>query len=137
MPSELERQIGNFLAELRRKNVSAHTLTAYASDLRQFLEYFTPPGEEPPAPGEFGAWKIREWLGDLYSHKLTAVTMRRKMSALRVFFRYLVREGTLRINPARLVRMPKAPSRRSTWWVSLMSRSASFGAVARPPRGQP
>lgn len=111
MPSELEQQIENFLGELRRKNVSGHTLTAYSADLRQFLEYFTPPGEAPAAAGDFDTWKIREWMGDLYTHKLAAVTVRRKLSALRMFFRYLVREGTLQINPARLVRMPKAPSR--------------------------
>ncbi|MEO7653625.1 MAG: tyrosine-type recombinase/integrase [Bryobacteraceae bacterium] len=111
MPSELEQHVERFLAELRRKNVSDHTLKAYSSDLRQFLEYFTPPGEAPPAPGNFDTWKIREWMGDLYAHKLAAVTMRRKLSALRMLFRFLVREGTLQINPARLVRMPKAPSR--------------------------
>ena len=111
MPSELEHQIESFLAELRRKNVSDHTLTAYGADLRQFLEYFTPPGEVPPAAGEIDTWKIREWMGDLYAHKLAAVTIRRKLSALRMLFRYLVREGTLKINPAKLVRTPKTPSR--------------------------
>jgi integrase/recombinase XerC len=107
--SELERQIEAFLAELHRKNVSEHTLAAYTSDLRQFIEYFTPPGAEPPAPAAIDTWQIREWLGDLYAHKLAAVTMRRKLSALRMLFRYLVREGVLKINHARLVRMPKAP----------------------------
>ena len=109
--SELASQIGRFLEELKRNNVSPHTLSAYASDLAQFLEYFTPPGAEPPGPREFEVWKIREWLGSLYQQKLTAVSMRRKLSALRAFFRYLAREGTIELNPARLVRMPKAPSR--------------------------
>ncbi len=109
--SELASQIGRFVEELQRNNVSPHTLSAYASDLAQFLEYFSPPGAEPPAPREFEVWKIREWLGDLYQKKLTAVSMRRKLSALRAFFRYLAREGAIELNPARLVRMPKAPLR--------------------------
>jgi len=37
--------------------------------------------------------------------------MRRKLSALRAFFRFLAREGVIELNPARLVRMPKAPLR--------------------------
>jgi integrase/recombinase XerC len=37
--------------------------------------------------------------------------MRRKLAALRAFFRFLAREGTIAINPARLVRTPKAPVR--------------------------
>ena len=109
--SELATHIGRFLEELARANVSAHTVTAYGSDLAQFLEYFSPPGTQPPAPGDFEVWQIREWLGSLYRDKLTAVSMRRKLSSLRAFFRFLTREGTIDINPARLVRMPKAPVR--------------------------
>jgi integrase/recombinase XerC len=109
--SELERRIDLFLEELERNNVSPHTLEAYGSDLAQFLEYFSPPGAEPPGPSEFEVWKIREWLGSLYEQGLTAVSMRRKLAALRAFFRHLSREGVIELNPARLVRMPKAPVR--------------------------
>jgi site-specific recombinase XerC len=35
--SELESQIARFLDELKRNNVSPHTLAAYGSDLAQFL----------------------------------------------------------------------------------------------------
>ena len=109
--SDLGSHIDRFLEELKRNNVSSHTLTAYGSDLAQFLEYFSPPGTEPPAPESIEVWQIREWLGSLYRAKLTAVTMRRKLAALRAFFRFLTREGTIELNPARLVRMPKAPLR--------------------------
>jgi len=109
--SELESQIGRFLDELKRNNVSPHTLAAYGSDLAQFLEYFSAPGVDPPAPREFDIWTIREWLGKLYSQKLSPVSTRRKLAAVRALFRFLAREGTIEINPARLVRTPKAPVR--------------------------
>jgi integrase/recombinase XerC len=109
--SELESQIARFLDELKRNNVSLHTLAAYGSDLAQFLEYFSPPGEKPPAPSQFEVWNIREWLGSLYSQKLSAISMRRKLAALRAFFRFMAREGTIGMNPARLVRTPKSPLR--------------------------
>src|SRR6185436_9628646 len=110
-PSELESSIGQFLQELARKNVSAHTLKAYGSDLGQFLEYLSPKGSEPPAPERVDVWQIREWLGALYQDRQSPVTMRRKLAALRAFFRFLAREGRVQVNPARLARMPKAPQK--------------------------
>lgn len=107
--SELELQIGRFLDELRRENVSPHTLRSYAADLRQFLEYFSPPGTEPPRPADFDPLDIREWLGDLYRQRLSTVTLRRKLAALRSFFKYLVRLGLVGANVPRLIRTPKAP----------------------------
>ena len=107
--SELELQIERFLAELARKQVSPHTLEAYGTDLRQFLEYFTPPDGEPPPLARFEVLEIREWLADLYSRRLTAVSIRRKLAAVRSLFRFLSREGLVPMNAARLVRTPKAP----------------------------
>ena len=109
--SELERQIGRFIEELERNNASPHTIKSYESDLRQFLDYFSPPGEQAPAPSEFDVLKIREWLAGLYDHKLSPVSIRRKLAALRVFFRFLVREGLAPVNTPRLLRTPKSPKK--------------------------
>ncbi|HVP46377.1 MAG TPA: site-specific tyrosine recombinase/integron integrase [Bryobacteraceae bacterium] len=109
--SELERQIGRFVEELKRNNASPHTIRSYESDLRQFLDYFSPPGAEPPSPSEFDVLKIREWLASLYDQKLTVVSIRRKLAALRVFFRFLVREGLAPMNTPRLLRTPRAPKK--------------------------
>ena len=107
--SELERQIERFVEELKRNNASPHTIKAYESDLRQFVEYFSPPETQPPAPSAFDVLKIREWLASLYDQKLSAVSIRRKLAALRVFFRFLVREGLAPINAPRLLRTPRGP----------------------------
>ncbi len=101
--------IGEYLAELRRQNASTHTIEAYGSDLRQFLHYFSPPGEAPPPLKEFDTWKIREWIAHLYDQKISAISIRRKLAAVRAVFKHLVRQGVLPLNPARLVRTPKAP----------------------------
>jgi integrase/recombinase XerC len=106
---ELEIQIGRYLDELKRRDASAHTLESYGIDLRQFLEYFTPPGGEPPSCAQLGVLEIREWMADLYSRQLTAVSIRRKLAAVRSFFRFLSREGVIPMNTARLVRTPKTP----------------------------
>ena len=49
-PSELARQIERYRQELFRTGASAHTITAYAADLAQFLEFLSPPETEPPPP---------------------------------------------------------------------------------------
>lgn len=106
---DLAAQIQNYLDELRRQNASAHTVRNYASDLEQFLAYFTIAGQPEPAIEQFDTLAIREWLGHLYEQQLTAVSMRRKLAAVRSFFKYLLREGLIDKNVARLVRTPKAP----------------------------
>jgi integrase/recombinase XerC len=104
---ELAAEIDRFLDELRRENASAHTVRNYASDLAQFVKYFTI--KDQPSVEEIDALAIREWLGHLYGEELTAVSMRRKLAAVRSFFKFLLRDGVVAINVARLVRTPKAP----------------------------
>ncbi|HUI53652.1 MAG TPA: tyrosine-type recombinase/integrase [Bryobacteraceae bacterium] len=109
--SELAVQIDRYLQELARGGVSAHTIDAYAADLRLFLEFLSPPETEPPAPAAIDLLLLREWLAFLYNEKLTAVTIRRKLAAVRSLFRFMLREGVVPLNVARLVRTPKAPKK--------------------------
>jgi len=109
--SELGNAIQRYLGELHRTNASPHTLRNYGSDLAQMLEYFSPPGAPAPSPGAITALDLREWLGDLYTHGLDALSIRRKLAAVRSLFRFLAREGAVPTNVARLVRTPKAPQR--------------------------
>jgi integrase/recombinase XerC len=107
--SGLRIHVESFLAELKQENVSAHTLRAYAADLRQFVDYFSPPGVEPPPVEKLDTLALREWLGDLYRQQLAAVSMRRKIAAVRSLFRFLVAHRVVETNIARLLRTPKAP----------------------------
>ena len=108
-PSELARHIERFLHALGVANASPHTLRNYASDLRQFLEYFSPPEAEPPGPAAFDHHLIREFLGALYARGNTNRSVARKLAAVRAFFAFLARERTIAANPARLVATPKLP----------------------------
>ncbi|MCX6619926.1 MAG: tyrosine recombinase XerC [Acidobacteria bacterium] len=107
--SELRRHMKEFIGELRRENSSPHTVRNYESDLEQFLTYFSPPGAEPPAPSAIDPIAIREWMGSLFDARLTAASVRRKLAALRSFFKYLVRMAVIENSPARLVRTPRMP----------------------------
>jgi integrase/recombinase XerC len=119
--SGLSESIDRYLSALRLQNASPHTLRNYESDLAQFLDYFSPPqprpsgwGSEPsapPDPSAISALDLREWLGSLYDRELDRISIRRKLAAVRSLFRFLVREGIVATNAARLVRTPKAPKR--------------------------
>jgi len=106
---ELHRAIEDYLESLARRNESPHTLRNYAADLREFTEYFSPEGTEPPAPAEFDLLSLREWLAHLYDREQKPATIRRKLASLRGLFHYLSRERRISRNPARLLRLPKMP----------------------------
>jgi integrase/recombinase XerC len=116
--SQLARQIQRYLEELARGGASPHTVEAYGTDLRQFLEFLSPPaasGSEPPAgppdPAAIDLLLLRQWLASLYDENLTAVSIRRKLAAVRGLFAFLLREDLVKINTARLLRTPKAPQK--------------------------
>jgi integrase/recombinase XerC len=109
--SELADQTERYRQDLERRGVSPHTVRAYAADLAQFIEYLSPPGAEPPPPDAIDSLIFREWLAALYGANLTAVTIRRKLAAVRGLFGFLHREGLVKSNRARLVRTPRIPKK--------------------------
>src|SRR6476659_3655123 len=107
----MEKLIEQFLEHLcYERNVSAHTLRNYASDLEQFLDFLDPSGARPrslPEVIEIDHLTIREWLAALHGAQKKKASIARKLAALRTFFQFLVREGLLESNPAKLVATPR------------------------------
>src|SRR5689334_25053699 len=109
----MEQLIEQFLEHLRyERNVSAHTLRNYASDLQQFVDFLAPvdaSGQRRTLPelNEIDHLTIREWLGELHNSQKTKSSIARKLAALRTFFQFLVREGMVELNPAKLVSTPR------------------------------
>ena len=105
----LAAEVGRFLESLARANLSLHTRRSYASDLKQFAAYFARSGKKAPAPSQFDALKIREFMAECYRRGNSNRSVARKLSALRSFFDFLVREGVIPHSPAKLVATPKTP----------------------------
>jgi integrase/recombinase XerC len=104
--------IDKFLEYLRSvRNSSPHTIVNYEKDLEQFQAYLTPPGTETPAVSSINHDVIREYVGHLHETGLEKSSIARKLACLRSFFKYCVREGKMKENPARLVPTPKLPKR--------------------------
>src|SRR4051794_29237811 len=104
----LNDSLTQFLQHLRyERNLSPHTLRNYASDLEQFKEHLFSVEKRVDVPvEEIDRLTIREWMASLHGdHKKTSVA--RKLASLRTFFQFLIREGKLESNPAKMVATPK------------------------------
>ena len=107
--SELMAQVASFVGEMARRNSSAHTIRNYSSDLGAFVEYLKPGAEAHPR--DIDLWILREWMAHLFEQELEAVTIRRRLAAVRSLFKFMLAEGVIGKNPARLLRTPKAPKK--------------------------
>ncbi|HEX8491950.1 MAG TPA: tyrosine recombinase XerC [Pyrinomonadaceae bacterium] len=109
----IEQLLTQFFEHLRyERNVSEHTLRNYASDLSQFYDYLAPADSQSGARRELDVRQIdhitiREWLSSLHTAQKKKTSVARKLAALRTFFQFLVREGVVELNPAKLVSTPR------------------------------
>jgi integrase/recombinase XerC len=104
----LEKHIEAFLEALRNRAVSEHTLSSYAGDLRDFQAFLKLRKIESRAMDHV---TVRDFLGYLYEQGLKKSSVARKLACLRTFFRFLVRDGRMRTNPAELISSPRLPKR--------------------------
>ena len=108
----MTNEIGQFLDYLTfERNVSVNTVAAYRDDLESFLSFlcndYLSMGRDQIELARVDHLTIRAYLAHLSRRKLSRNSVARHLSALRTFFRYLVREGVVEANPARAVATPK------------------------------
>jgi integrase/recombinase XerC len=108
----VKNEIGDFLDYLTyERNVSPNTISAYRDDLESFTgflcnDYFTM-GRDQIELARVDHLTVRSYLAHLSRRKLARASVARHLSALRSFFKFLVREGAVEANPARTVATPK------------------------------
>jgi len=105
----LEEHIKQFLQHLQyERNVSTHTLRNYASDLEQFLVFIRQASKSlEPSIEDIDHLTIREWLAELHGVNKKKSSIARKLASLRTFYQFLIREGVVEKNFAKLVSTPK------------------------------
>ena len=105
----LEEYLNQFFQHLKyERRVSEHTLRNYLSDLGQFREHLFTIDKRSDIPvTDIDHLTIREWMASLHADNKKKTSIARKLASLRTFFQFLVREGVLETNPAKLVATPK------------------------------
>jgi len=112
----VKSEVGDFLDYLTyEKNVSPNTISAYRDDLESFIsflmnDYITTSREQLDL-STLDHLGVRAYLAHLARRKLARSSIARHLSALRSFYRFLVREGIATSNPARTVATPKREKR--------------------------
>ena len=111
-PPEPPQTVAAFLLSLTaQKGFSPATLTAYAGDLAQFSAYLTTRGLSLDAPEAIGRDAVRGFVAELHRRRTAKVSMGRKLSTLRGFFKYLLQKKRIVSDPTTGVKNPKAERR--------------------------
>jgi len=106
MDEHLERFLTYLTAE---KNASPHTVKNYRHEIEQFFAFLKEEGID--------SWErvdrhvLRRYLAWLKEQGYVKASIARRVSELRSFCRYLVREGILASNPISAISSPKVPKR--------------------------
>ncbi len=88
------------------KRYSPLTLSAYQQDLGDFVKWLEPL-KQAPAVTQVKAFHIRDWISALRRRGLEGRSLQRKLSSLRRFYQFLLREGLVNANPCFDVPVPK------------------------------
>lgn len=111
MPTSDRSHILSFLDHLGfQKRYSPHTIRAYRDDLEGFFDYMDQQFDGPLL-AEINASFVRSWLADLKDSGLESRSLNRKISSLRSFFKYQLRQGLLVISPMGAITSPKIKKR--------------------------
>ena len=97
----------SFLQYLQiEKRYSLHTVRSYLNDLDQFYRFLLSLGlPEDAVP--VTSRDIRAWIVSMLDNNYSTASVHRKISCLRVFYRYLRKEGIMKNDPLEKVVLPK------------------------------
>ncbi|MEM1324816.1 MAG: tyrosine-type recombinase/integrase [Bacteroidota bacterium] len=103
--------IPDFLKYLKNeRRVSPHTLTAYTTDLQQFVDFMELRYEQTDLVSVHGK-QIRQWIVYMLENGKTPRTTHRKLATLKAFYKYLRERKGLETDPMLKVIAPKVGKR--------------------------
>jgi integrase/recombinase XerC len=100
--------IESFLDYLRfERNYSDKTIDEYGRDIVQFRNFLQERGCEEFEPSVVEADDVREWIVSLMDGGFSLSSVNRKLSSLRSFYKYLLKQGVVTKDPLRKITSPK------------------------------
>lgn len=92
-----------------QKRFSEHTKIAYEKDISQFFEFA---GLQTRSDvQEVSSRLVRGWMVSLLDENYTSASVNRKLSSLRTYFKWLLKERVITVNPMQSVVGPKTSKR--------------------------
>lgn len=92
---------------LYERNYSLETIKSYREDLLQFEAFLQGNAGEEVLLAEVDAKAVREWVVSLMDDGRATTTINRKLSTLRSFYRFLLKQGVCKADPLRKITGPK------------------------------
>ena len=103
--------VNAFLSYLQfEKRYSLHTITAYSNDLVQFFDFIETQYDKVTLEQITGSM-VRSWLAGMKETEMTGKSLNRKISSLKSFFKYQIRQERLVKSPMETVISPKITKR--------------------------
>ncbi|MCX6290825.1 MAG: tyrosine recombinase XerC [Bacteroidetes bacterium] len=103
--------VERFLQYIRfEKRFSPHTVLAYESDLGQFFAYEEATYEVKEVQ-EINHSMIRSWIVSMMEAKISTRSINRKITTLKTFYKFLLRNQTVSVNPMLKIQSPKTSKR--------------------------
>jgi len=101
--------VGLFLDYLQNeRRYSTHTCTAYKTDMEQYVAFLL---SKNLSLEQVTHREVRNWLIDLIDNGDSTRTVNRKIAALKSFYRFMLRNNYLKVNPMEKVIVPKQAKR--------------------------
>jgi integrase/recombinase XerC len=91
------------------KNASPYTVRNYKNDLLDFFHFLK--SEKIVSLKEVNRHTLRDYMSYLIEQGIVKRSIARKLSAIRSFYRYLIREGTISASPVAATASPKLDKR--------------------------
>ena len=131
MPNVFDRYIAYLEAE---KNASGYTVRNYKNDLLEFFSYIQSKGIK--SLRNVDRQTLRAFMSHLMEDGKAKSSIARKLSAIRSFYRYLVREDILKANPAATTVSPKQDKRLPTFLTVEEAKRLVEAPDISTPQGQ-
>lgn len=104
-------QVSSFIDYLKyEKRYSQHTIISYQNDLEQFFAFLTSQYDAPPVKSITSGF-VRSWLAEMRSEEMTAKSLNRKISSLKSFFKFMLKQGEITQTPMTTIVAPKVAKR--------------------------
>lgn len=111
-PRPVDQHVDAFLAHLAtERGASKHTLRNYSQTLNEFVRWFEEQHKAPPQWAKLTRDEFRFYLRHLGRSKLSRAATQLRFSALRSFYKFLLRRGVVESLPIKGILLPKLEKR--------------------------